>query len=75
MKLSPAQRKVLEAMAEGAVLCASIGRCAISYKIGGKRLSEATFDALFVARLIKGKSGAFCIHTYELTDAGREALK
>jgi len=73
MKLSPAQRKVLEAMAEGAEIKIwwSLGGSKIS--LNGMRLTWTTVDVLMARKLIAYKPNDGDKRV--ITDAGREALK
>jgi len=76
MKLSPGQRKVLDAMAEGGeirVVCKIRGGIS-SVEIEGVRCGIKTFDALQAKELIARKS-SYAMSFWSITDDGREALK
>jgi len=62
MKLSPAQRKVLEVMADGAALLKSVP-------------TGPTFKKLVAVGLIKQSQDGFLHQVYTITPKGREALK
>jgi hypothetical protein len=79
MKLSPAQRKVLEAMAEGTEIRVvyKIRGGISSVEIKGGGCGIKTFDALSKSGLISRKSSGISYATsfWGITDAGTEALK
>lgn len=73
MKLSPAQRKVLEAMAEGKGICYSPLYMEWYFLHSDKPVNTRTAEYLIRKALIKQpgeKSQA-----YEITEAGRKALE
>lgn len=78
-KLSPAQRRVLEAMRDGAVLHKDhsiTGRAWLSWRTPYRTetVRVATWFKLYKLKLIEGER-TWPATTYELTQAGRAALQ
>jgi len=78
MKLSPAQRKVLEAMAEGnafLVWQATVNRPERFTCAGIPRIHWGTHRKFLKAKYIERDGGNGAAYSYRITDTGREALK
>lgn len=78
MNLTPARKKLLQAVAEGRVHLYVPGRWTYCDPApgehGGKRTVKGALAALLAARLVRHGGSAHMTITYTLTDAGRVAL-
>jgi hypothetical protein len=81
MKLSPAQRKVLEVMAEGREFTRTVwGSTVYDASWDGpptdaKAPNAATISKLITSGLLVGRYDGRSTHVYTITPKGREALK